>query len=516
MTTLRILTIYSLFLLSVFGLLDSAYLTYEHFQGTIPPCSINSIFSDCGTVLRSEYSKIFGIPLALIGLAHYILITITLYRAVFKKSQNAALLGVFLSLVGLISSIYFVYLQLVVIGAICIYCMGSAISSFGIFIIIQFLFSRERKLVYIYSIKLLYKYILKLFLFKTDPEMIHTNMVKFGELLGTLAFIKIINNYIFRYKDTSLAQTVCGIKFDSPIGLAAGFDYEARLTQILPSLGFGFQTVGTITKSSYIGNPRPMLGRLPKSRSLMVNKGFKNLGAKATIAKLRGKNFNTPLGISIGRTNSKSLSTQRKSIVDIIETFKLFEKSRLKHSYYELNISCPNLFGHITFYPPENLEPLLHALDKLKLKKPVFVKMPIDKDNKQILSMLAIIVKHNIDGVIFGNLQRDRTNPIFDQKELAQFPNGNFSGKPTYDRSNELISLTYSKYKNKLVIIGCGGVFSPMDAYEKIKRGATLVQFITGMIFEGPQLASHINVMLPDLLKKDGFTNISQARGKHI
>jgi dihydroorotate dehydrogenase len=129
------------------------------------------------------------------------------------------------------------------------------------------------------------------------------------------------------------------------MGLAAGFDYEARLTQSLFPWGFGFQTVGTITNNPYEGNPRPMLGRLPKSKSLMVNKGFKNLGAETTAKKLKGLTFKIPVGISIGRTNSPKLTTQEESIKDILIAFRKFEKEKIKNAYYELNISCPNLYG---------------------------------------------------------------------------------------------------------------------------------------------------------------------------
>jgi dihydroorotate dehydrogenase len=153
------------------------------------------------------------------------------------------------------------------------------------------------------------------------------------------------------------------------------------------------------------------------------------------------------------------------------------------------------------------------AIDKLHLKKPVFIKMPIEKSDKEVLSMLSIIAKHSPQGVIFGNLQKDRKNPVLVKEEVSKFPKGNFSGKPTYKRSNELIKVTYKKYRKRFVIIGCGGVFCAQDAYEKITLGASLVQIITGMIFEGPQVIAAINMELPELLKKDGFTHIQEAIG---
>jgi len=341
-------------------------------------------------------------------------------------------------------------------------------------------------------------------------------MIGVGESIGDGRVIKKLLSVVLRVNDPILSQEILGVTFKNPIGLSAGFDYEGRLTQLLPLIGFGFGTVGTITKNQYGGNARPMLGRLPLSKSLMVNKGFKNMGADQTVARLRKKIFTIPIGISVGRSNDGSCLTQEASIEDIIYTFKKFKNSPVKNVYYELNISCPNLSGEVTFYPPRNLEKLLSRVDALGIKKPIFIKMPINETNKEVLKMLNVISKHNIAGVIFGNLQKDRKDKALVQSEVAKFPVGNFSGRPTYARSNELIELTYRNFKDRFVIIGTGGVFSAKDAYQKITLGASLVQLITGMVFEGPQIISQINQELITLLKKDGFTNIHQAIGSVV
>lgn len=356
-----------------------------------------------------------------------------------------------------------------------------------------------------------YKYFFKPLAFKVDPEKVHIRMVSLGEILGKNRAAKKTLSGLLVQKNKILEQDIAGIKFKNPIGLSAGFDYEAKLTQIAPSIGFGFQSIGTITNHSYEGNTKPRLGRLPKSKSLMVNKGFKNPGAITITKKLQKLRFQIPLGVSIGRTNVTGLNLE-ESIQDIIQAFKTFESEKTKNSYYELNISCPNLKAGVDFYKPESLNRLLEGVDELKIKKPVFVKMPIIKSDKETLDMLDVISKHSPKGVIFGNLQ-NRTSSGFNKNELKKFKVGNFSGKPTFNRSNELIELVYKSYKERFVIIGCGGVFSAEDAYLKVKKGATLVQLITGMIFEGPQLISEINYKLPKLLSKDGFTHISQAIG---
>ena len=502
-----------IFILFFIGFIDSLYLTKEHFSNTLPPCTV-SFLADCGTVLRSKYALIFGVPVAVIGVFHYGIGTLTSLFLLLKNKKLARYILVTLSYVGLAASLYFVILMLVVIKAICTYCFLSALVSFILFYIINSTFKEERNRLFILKISFLYKNILKYLLFLFDPEKVHESMTAFGEILGKSIFVKSISKSFLVKRDSVLEQKIAGINFNSPVGLAAGFDYQAQLHQILPSIGFGFGTIGTVTNIPYKGNPSPRLGRLPRSRSLMVNKGFKTVGTNAIVKKLKSVTFEYPVGISIGRSNSSKLKTQKKSIDDIVESFNIFEKANIKHSYYELNISCPNIIhGNISFYPKENLEKLLSAVDRLKLKRPVFVKMPIEKTDKETLQMLKVIAKHSPVGVIFGNLQKDRNHPSLDKSEVAKFETGNFSGKPTYERSNELIKLAYKHYRERFIIIGCGGVFSSRDAYEKIASGATLVQLITGMIFEGPQLPAQINYWLLDILKEKGFKNISEAVG---
>jgi len=357
-----------------------------------------------------------------------------------------------------------------------------------------------------------YHYLLKPLLFQIDPESVHNSATLMGEQLGNYAFPKQLLSKTLVVRDSCLSQSLEDISFENPVGLSAGFDYEGRLTQILPSLGFGFETVGTISNRPYSGNDKPRLGRLPKSQSLMVNKGFKNLGAEETSKQLAQLQFQIPIGISLGRTNDAFLN-QKGSILDIVSAFTHFEESNVTNSYYELNISCPNLHGNVSFYSPQNLKELLIEIDKLQIKKPVFVKMPINNSDTEIHHMLKVIASHSPVGVIFGNLQKNRQDPSLNPLEVKRFTVGNFSGRPTYVRSNELISLTYKNYHKRLIVIGTGGIFSADDAYEKIRRGASLVQLITGIIFKGPQVISEINSGLIRLLKRDGFTHISEAIG---
>ena len=312
--------LYLILAIALAGLADATYLTYEHFSNILPPCHIG-FFVDCGKVLLSKYSVMFGIPVALIGVFQYLSeAVLTLLFIVTKKTEFKKLLIIF-SFIGLGGSIYFMFIQFVIIKSICLYCTLSALISFVLFYLIWWKFEFERKQVCVFTTKIVYKYFVKPLLFTIDPEIVHEQMVSFGSNLGKYRLVRNVFDYIYYYENKMLSQKIGGIMFDNPVGLSAGFDYDAKLTQILPSISFGFMSVGTITNMPYNGNPAPMLGRLPKSKSLMVNKGFKSQGAEVISKKLKNLDFEIPVGVSIGRTNSSKLKTQKESVADIISAF---------------------------------------------------------------------------------------------------------------------------------------------------------------------------------------------------
>lgn len=359
---------------------------------------------------------------------------------------------------------------------------------------------------------ILYRNAVKPVFFQIDAESVHIGMVGMGEFFGKMVPAKSVLNSFFAYHDQKLEQTIAGIHFPNPIGLAAGFDFEARLTQILCDVGFGFQTVGTITAEPYGGNTKPRLGRLPKSQSLLVNKGYKNLGIDATIEKLKHKHFSIPVGFSIGSTN-RAYKDDKEQIENFIISFEKAEKELHNISHYELNISCPNLSTGEPFTTPAKLTALLKEVEKLKLSRPVFIKMPTDIPVTASNALLKAADKYSIAGVVIGNLTKDRKNPDLDPEEVTRATKGNFSGKPTEKRTNNLLKFGYKTYGKRFIFIGCGGVFTAEDAYRKIKLGASLVEMITGMIYQGPQVIGEINKGLVGLLQKDGFEHISEAVG---
>jgi dihydroorotate dehydrogenase len=359
----------------------------------------------------------------------------------------------------------------------------------------------------------IYQKALKPLLFRCDPETVHDWFIAGGERLGRWAWARFLATRLLRYDHSALTQTICGTRFVNPVGLAAGFDKNGRLVGMLKAVGFGFAEVGTVTWQPYGGNPPPRLYRLPKSGGIIVNFGLKNDGITAVLQRLRQqpRPENFPLSISIGTTNSRETVTAAAGIEDYCRSLSAAAGSGLG-DLYTINISCPNTFGGEQFTTPPILDWLLEALYRVECDKPIFLKMPINLPWEQFHTLLAVASSHGIDGVVIGNLNKDRHDPhILDS--IPARVKGGISGKPTWQLSNALISKTYREYGGRLVIVGVGGIFSARDAYEKIRRGASLVQLITGMIFRGPQLVGEINRGLVQLLRRDGYRHISEAIG---
>lgn len=341
-----------------------------------------------------------------------------------------------------------------------------------------------------------YKTVLKPLLFRLPPESAHNILVSIGNFLGKTAFGKYTIRKLLGTHDKE-SITVGGVTLRGRVGLSAGFDYNGDLTQILPSVGFGFATIGTVTLGRYHGNPPPQLIRLPKSQSILVNKGLKNQGAAVIADKLSRLNFIIPIGVSIASTN-KQYSTIEEQIQDILQCFQVFEASNVKHSYYELNISCPNLNPSCsgTFYKPQHLDNLLVALNKLAISRPVWIKMPISLSNQEFEDIMKVCITNGYKSFVIGNLQSDRTMSNQEEQVLIEGKKGNLSGAPTHARAVELVGFANTLYGKKIAIIGVGGIMTPNDALEFIQHGAKAVQLITGMIFTGPHVVNQINTSL--------------------
>lgn len=359
----------------------------------------------------------------------------------------------------------------------------------------------------------IYRFLIKPILFLFDPEKIHDHAIFLGSWLSKHTFLKKIIARIFVQKHSSLEQTVAGIFFPNPIGLAAGFDKNADLVSLCPALGFGFEEIGSITAEASVGNPKPRLWRFPESHSLLVWYGLKNEGAEYLRNKLNNVKNTIPLGINIAKTNSPHTVSTENAIADYVVSFKIFEKIG---DYITLNISCPNSFGGEPFVNSEKLSLLLEKIySEVNPQKPLFIKLPPDISSVDLNGILQVVNPYPVTGFIVGNLGKHPEKLKIEREELARIyqEKGGFSGKAVFDISNLLLAQLYQKTKDRYVLIGCGGVFSAEDAYIKIRLGATLVQLITGMIFNGPQLIAQINAGLAELLKRDNFSSIKEAIG---
>ena len=356
--------------------------------------------------------------------------------------------------------------------------------------------------------KLFFRFFLKPVCFRLDPETVHDRMVLLGQFLGNCVALRKLTSFLFAYSNGKLEQNILGIRFKNPIGLGAGFDKNAQLTDILPSVGFGFAEVGSITGEPCEGNPKPRLWRLKKSKSLVVYYGLKNDGCEVLSKKLVQNKFKIPIGINIAKTNSPNTVDTEKGIADYAKAFGKFTEIG---SYFTINISCPNAYGGLPFTDSESLDKLLIKIDKIPTKNPIFLKLSPDLSRYEIDKIIDVCGNHRVHGFVCTNLTKNRKNRMILDKVPSN--NGGMSGKVVEKFSNELISYIFQKTKGKFVIIGLGGVFSAEDAYKKIKLGASLVQLITGMIYEGPQVISEINIGLVKLLERNGYSNISEAIG---
>ena len=296
---------------------------------------------------------------------------------------------------------------------------------------------------------------------------------------------------IFRVKDTSLEREVFGLKFDNPVGLAAGFDKDAKLFDELASFGFGFIEIGTVTPLPQDGNPKPRLFRLKDDSGLINRMGFNNQGIEAVVARLRRKKSDIIIGGNIGK-NKVTPNEEAANDYAIC-----FEKLFPYVDYFAVNVSSPNTPGLRDLQEKAPLTALLNSLQELNNKKdkrkPILLKIAPDLTNEQLDDIIDIVADTKIDGVIATNTTIDRSGLKTDKNKVDAIGNGGLSGKPVGLRSTEVIKYLADKSNRAFPIIGVGGIHSAEDALEKLDAGATLLQVYTGFIYEGPSLVKRIN-----------------------
>lgn len=340
--------------------------------------------------------------------------------------------------------------------------------------------------------KLLYQKILKPIFFLFEPETMHQFFVWLGEHIACYRPVQKLLTLFYGIPKNTPPVEIDGLKFPAPVCLAAGFDYNGKLSHCLSSMGFGGEEVGSVTARSCEGNVPPRLTRLIKSQSILVYKGLRNDGVDNVIKRLKKKKIpeSFVLGISIAKTNDYLSVELESGIEDYFYSLKRLVEEDVG-DFYTINISCPNVHGGEDFASAKKLDLLLTRLKKISYNRPMYVKLPINKPWEEFQEMLEVVVEHGLQGVVIGNLNKNYDDLSEPSEKPAQY-RGGVSGQPCQKLSNELIAKTRKLYPESLTIIGCGGVLTPEDALEKIRLGANLVQLVTGMIFNGPHLMKEI------------------------
>ncbi len=332
----------------------------------------------------------------------------------------------------------------------------------------------------------MYKKLISPILFCFDPESVHHFSFKMIKAMHRIPGVKWFLKKWFVSNDSSLEREVFGLKFPNPVGLAAGFDKDAKLYTELSSFGFGFIEIGTLTPKAQDGNPKKRLFRLKADQAVINRMGFNNCGVDDAVKRLK-KNKGVLIGGNIGK--NKSTPNQ-----NALEDYRIcFETLYPYVDYFVVNVSSPNTPNLRALQDKAPLTALLTALradNALKPKsKPILLKIAPDLTNDQLNDIVEIVIQTGIDGVIATNTTIARDG----LESASQSETGGLSGKPLSKRSTEVIRYLSDRSNHSFPIIGVGGIHSAQDALDKLDAGAALLQLYTGFIYEGPGLIKAIN-----------------------
>lgn len=337
--------------------------------------------------------------------------------------------------------------------------------------------------------------LLRNILFWFDAEDVHYFAMNMLAFFCSIPFIKKILKNQFTPKNSDVAKTVFGLTFSSPVGLAAGFDKNAKYLEELDVLGFGFVEIGTVTPLPQPGNPRPRLFRLPKDKALINRMGFNNEGAKAAaerVAQFRFKNENSKL--IIGGNIGKNKITPNENAWKDYEI--CFNELHEVVDYFVVNVSSPNTPGLRDLQQKDSLKKILTHLQKINNTKanpkPLLLKISPDLNQNDLDDIIDLAMEIKLDGLVAANTTISRKNLITPEKEIEQIGAGGLSGKPLKEESTRITNYIFKKTNGSIPVISSGGIFSSDDAKEKFEKGADLIQVWTGFIYEGPAIVKKI------------------------
>ena len=357
---------------------------------------------------------------------------------------------------------------------------------------------------------------------KADPEWLHQQTL---QLLGWIDhtharppsdWIQARLQQAYCLSDSHLKQTLWGLDFPNPLGLAAGFDKDGVAAGIWGTLGFGFAELGTVTFQAQPGNPRPRLFRLSEDKAALNRMGFNNNGADALatrLAKSSKRSRLVPLGVNLGKSK---LTPLEEAAADYLGSFRLLKDWG---DYFVVNVSSPNTPGLRSLQDSAQLGLILDALQQENQgQKPILVKIAPDLEWEAITDVLNLAQSHQLSGIIATNttIRRDilKTRIIEATGKSVDEEAGGISGAPLRQRSTDVIRFIYKQTQGLLPIIGVGGIFTADDAWEKITAGATLIQVYTGWVYEGPWMVRRILEGLLHKLEERGLASICEAVGR--
>ena len=342
---------------------------------------------------------------------------------------------------------------------------------------------------------------LKPYFFKLQPETAHHIVEYFlrSANLCPTAF----NGWIEKHfvTDDSLKQTLFGREFLNPVGLAAGFDKNATMVRGIQALGYGFTEIGTLTPKPQPGNPKPRMWRHIEEETLQNAMGFNNEGLLAVQKRLQKLYpFSTPIGVNIGKNK---VTPEHEAINDYTTLIKALHSLG---DYIVINISSPNTPGLRDLQNEKFITTLFEEAKSLT-EKPILLKIAPDMEAQQAVDLTSLAVEKGADGII-------ATNTTIDYSLVRRpYEVGGLSGRVLKEKSRNLFEAIAKELYGKTILISAGGIDSAEEAYIRIKAGASLVQVFSALIFKGPELIHDINTGLIDLIKRDGYANITEAVG---
>jgi dihydroorotate dehydrogenase len=363
----------------------------------------------------------------------------------------------------------------------------------------------------------LYKQLIRPVFFRVDPERIHNFALRISSAAGNSGVIKKIAKSRWVYQHPGLKQTIAGIEFENPLGLAAGFDKNGHAIEMLGTFGFGHLEIGSVSAFPSDGNPKPRLFRSPKDKAIIVSYGVPNEGADAVALQLSEKKPDVPLGINLVKTNDPSRpATDEEVFSDYSRSFEILQPHA---SYMNLNMSCPNSASDRDFFDdPAKIHQLLDRLSACNPIVPVFMKLKPVSDEGILREIVHIADDYPFISGFGINLPAGKPpelNFTSGREELSKYP-GAVGGRPVEELINNNLRMLYKIIgpDSRYSLVAAGGIFTAEDAYKKIRLGASLVQLYTAMVYEGPGIVKKILKGLAKLMEKDGYSNISEAVGR--